>query len=42
MRLRPDYLAMVTVGFGEIARLSFLNLDDITGGPPGISRNSSA
>ena len=28
LRLRPDYLAMVTVGFGEIARLSFLNLDD--------------
>ena len=37
LRLRPDYLAMVTVGFGEIARLSFLNLDDITGGPPGIT-----
>jgi branched-chain amino acid transport system permease protein len=37
LRLRPDYLAMVTVGFGEIARLSFLNLDAITGGPPGIT-----
>jgi branched-chain amino acid transport system permease protein len=37
LRLRPDYLAMVTVGFGEIARLSFLNLDDITGGPAGIT-----
>jgi branched-chain amino acid transport system permease protein len=36
LRLRPDYLAMVTVGFGEIARLSFVNLDPITGGPPGI------
>jgi branched-chain amino acid transport system permease protein len=37
LRLRPDYLAMVTVGFGEIARLSFLNLDAVTGGPPGIT-----
>ena len=37
LRLRPDYLAMVTVGFGEIARLSFLNLDPITGGPAGIT-----
>jgi branched-chain amino acid transport system permease protein len=37
LRLRPDYLAMVTVGFGEIARLSFINLDDITGGPSGIT-----
>jgi branched-chain amino acid transport system ATP-binding protein/branched-chain amino acid transport system permease protein len=37
LRLRPDYLAMVTLGFGEIARLAFLNLDPITGGPPGIT-----
>jgi branched-chain amino acid transport system permease protein len=37
LRLRPDYLAMVTVGFGEIARLAFVNLDPITGGPPGIT-----
>jgi branched-chain amino acid transport system permease protein len=37
LRLRPDYLAMVTVGFGEIVRLAFINLDDITGGPPGIT-----
>src|SRR5207247_8695268 len=37
LRLRPDYLAMVTLGFGEIARLAFLNLDSITGGPPGIT-----
>src|SRR5580704_18210894 len=26
LRLRPDYLAMVTVGFGEIARLAFVNV----------------
>jgi branched-chain amino acid transport system permease protein len=37
LRLRPDYLAMVTVGFGEIVRLAFINLDDLTGGPPGIT-----
>jgi branched-chain amino acid transport system permease protein len=37
LRLRPDYLAMVTIGFGEIARLAFVNLDAITGGPPGIT-----
>jgi branched-chain amino acid transport system permease protein len=37
LRLRPDYLAMVTLGFGEITRLAFLNLDAITGGPPGIT-----
>jgi branched-chain amino acid transport system permease protein len=37
LRLRPDYLAMVTVGFGEIARLAFINLDAITGGPPGVT-----
>jgi branched-chain amino acid transport system permease protein len=37
LRLRPDYLAMVTLGFGEITRLAFLNLDMITGGPPGIT-----
>jgi branched-chain amino acid transport system permease protein len=28
---------MVTLGFGEITRLAFLNLDAITGGPPGIT-----
>jgi branched-chain amino acid transport system permease protein len=37
LRLRPDYLAMVTLGFGEITRLAFLNLDGITGGPAGLT-----
>jgi branched-chain amino acid transport system permease protein len=37
LRLRPDYLAMVTLGFGEITRLAFVNLDALTGGPPGIT-----
>lgn len=36
LRLRSDYLAIVTLGFGEIVRLSARNLD-ITGGAAGIS-----
>jgi len=34
--LRGDYLAMVTLGFGEIIRLLINNLDPITNGPMGI------
>jgi len=37
LRLRGDYLAIVTLGFGEIIRLFLRNLNDITGGPNGIS-----
>jgi len=37
LRLRGDYLAIVTLGFGEIIRLLLINLDHITGGPDGIS-----
>jgi branched-chain amino acid transport system permease protein len=37
LRLRGDYLAIVTLGFGEIVRITANNLDDITGGPQGIS-----
>ncbi|PVZ13599.1 MULTISPECIES: high-affinity branched-chain amino acid ABC transporter permease LivM [unclassified Pseudomonas] len=37
LRLRGDYLAIVTLGFGEIIRLFLRNLSDITGGPNGIS-----
>lgn len=36
LRLRGDYLAIVTLGFGEIVRLSLLNGGTITGGPSGI------
>ena len=36
LRLRSDYLAIVTLGFGEIIRISATNLD-VTGGPNGIS-----
>ena len=37
LRLRGDYLAIVTLGFGEIVPQVFLNLDKWTGGPNGIS-----
>jgi len=37
LRLRGDYLAIVTLGFGEIIRLFLRNLTEITGGPNGIS-----
>lgn len=36
LRLRGDYLAIVTLGFGEIVRITANNLDTITGGPRGI------
>lgn len=36
LRLRGDYLAIVTLGFGEIIRLVLRNETDITGGPNGI------
>jgi branched-chain amino acid transport system permease protein len=35
LRLKEDYLAIVTLGFGVIVDLIFLNLD-ITGGPDGL------
>jgi branched-chain amino acid transport system permease protein len=35
LRLRSDYLAIVTLGFGEIVRVTATNLS-ITGGPNGI------
>ena len=37
LRLRGDYLAIVTLGFGEIIRLLLVNWGDLTGGPNGIS-----
>ena len=36
LRLRGDYLAIVTLGFGEIIRLVILNWTDLTNGPAGI------
>jgi branched-chain amino acid transport system permease protein len=35
LRLRTDYLAIVTLGFGEITRITATNLE-VTGGPSGI------
>jgi branched-chain amino acid transport system permease protein len=36
LRLRGDYLAIVTLGFGEIIRITASNLEGVTGGPRGI------
>jgi branched-chain amino acid transport system permease protein len=38
LRLRGDYLAIVTLGFGEIVRLLADNLNDITNGSLGLSQ----
>ena len=41
LKLRGDYLAIVTLGFGEIVRIFLLNLDrpvNITNGPKGLMR----
>jgi branched-chain amino acid transport system permease protein len=37
LRLRGDYLAIVTLAFGEIIRLVLLNWQSVTGGPNGIA-----
>jgi branched-chain amino acid transport system permease protein len=37
LRLKGDYLAIVTLGFGEIIRLVLNNWDSVTKGPNGIS-----
>ncbi len=36
LRLKGDYLAIVTIGFGEIFRLILINWIDVTRGPAGI------
>lgn len=36
LRLRGDYLAIVTLGFGEMIRIVLNNWDSVTGGPNGI------
>jgi branched-chain amino acid transport system permease protein len=36
IRLREDFLAIVTLGFGEVVRLIALNEDQITEGPRGL------
>jgi branched-chain amino acid transport system permease protein len=37
LRLRGDYLALVTLGFGEMVKDTLVNLDDITQGIQGIN-----
>jgi len=37
LRLRGDYLALVTLGFGEMVKDTLVNLDDITQGTKGIN-----
>src|SRR5262249_59371774 len=36
LRLRGDYLAIVTLAFGEIIRLVLINWQSVTGGPNGV------
>ena len=36
LRLRGDYLAIITLGFGEIIRIAIINLPSVTGGTPGL------
>ncbi|MBI3458169.1 MAG: ATP-binding cassette domain-containing protein [Candidatus Rokubacteria bacterium] len=36
LRLRGDYLAIVTLGFGEVVRILLNNLDALTNGPRGV------
>lgn len=37
LRLRGDYLALVTLGFAEVVRVSMVNLESITDGPRGLN-----
>lgn len=37
LRLRGDYLALVTLGFGEVTKFTLRNLEEITAGTRGLS-----
>lgn len=37
LRLRGDYFAIVTLGFGEIIRIVLLNWSEMSGGPDGLT-----
>jgi branched-chain amino acid transport system permease protein len=37
LRLRGDYLAIVTLGFGEIIQITANNMNGVTGGPQGVA-----
>lgn len=41
LKLEGDYLAIVTLGFGEIIRVVLVNLKQITGGPNGKQFNTN-
>ena len=38
LKLEGAYLAMATIGFGEIVKMLLVNWEQVTGGPAGISR----
>lgn len=38
LRLRGDYLAIVTLGFGEMVRIVLINWNSLTGGSNGLAR----
>lgn len=38
LKLEGSYLAMATIGFGEIVKMLLVNAESVTGGPAGISR----
>lgn len=38
LKLEGAYLAMATIGFGEIMKMLLVNWEEVTGGPAGISR----
>ncbi len=42
LRTRGDYLAIVTLGFGEITRLVLNNMDSVTNGPQGLTGKAPA
>jgi branched-chain amino acid transport system permease protein len=37
LRLRGDYLAIVTLGFGEVTKVALRNLEQVTGGMKGLN-----
>ncbi len=42
LRTRGDYLAIITLGFGEIVHLVINNLDSVTNGPQGLNSKAPA
>lgn len=38
LKLEGSYLAMATIGFGEIVKMLLVNWEQVTGGPAGVSR----